>query len=161
MSILSPLSANDTAPKALDLFSAPPNNVAVPRYQIENLRPISEFSGVETPLQFETHLQGEYYTDLARSKLFLKVRILKSNGTRHELDTQVTPVNLFFHSMFKKVDLYLNRTLISSSGDLYAYKAYLHAVFNYNKDDKESQLQGELFFGDSPGYFNDISSQGG
>lgn len=80
MSVLSSVSANDTAPAALDLFSVPANQVAVQRYFYEDIRPISQFTGVETPLEFETNLQGDVYTDIANSKLFVKVRIFNANG---------------------------------------------------------------------------------
>lgn len=161
MSVLSSLSANDTAPAALDIFSVPANQVAVQRYFYEDIRPISQFTGVDTPLEFETNLQGDIYTDIANSKLFLKVRILKANGTRLKADEKVAPVNLFFHAMFKKVDLYFNRTLVSSSGDSYPYKAYFNTIFNHDKDDKSTHLQAQAFYPDSYGFMAETDPNGG
>lgn len=154
MSVLSALSASDTAPNTLDIFSIPANQVAVQKYFYEDVRPISQFTGVQTPLEFESNLQGDMYTDIANSKLFLKVRILKSNGTRLQPDENVAPVNLLFHAMFKKVDVYYNRTLVSSSGDLYPYKAYFHTIFNHSKEERSSHLQAQLFYPDSPGFMS-------
>lgn len=117
MSVLTPLSASDKAPDALDLFSVPANQVAVQGQFYEDIWPVSQFQ--QTPLEFDTNLQGDTYTDLSKSKLFLKVRILKSDGTSLTEENKVSPVNLFFHALFKQVDVYFNRTLVSSSGDLY------------------------------------------
>lgn len=161
MSVLSVHSANDSAPAALDIFNVPGNQVAVQRYFYEDIRPISQFTGVETPLEFETNLQGDVYTDIASSKLFLKVRILKSNGGRLQPEEKVAPVNLFFHAMFKKIDVYLNRTLVSSSGDLYPYKAYLNTLFTHDKDDKSSHLQAECYYPDSPGFMAETDPSAG
>lgn len=161
MSVLSSVSANDTAPAALDLFSVPANQVAVQRYFYEDIRPISQFTGVETPLEFETNLQGDVYTDIANSKLFVKVRIFNANGTRLNPDEKVAPVNLFFHAMFKKMDLYYNRTLVSSSGDLYPYKAYFNTVFSHDKDDKSSHLQAQCYYPDSFGYMAETDPNSG
>lgn len=159
MSVLTPLSANDKAPDALDLFSVPPNQVAVQCQFYEDIRPVSQFQ--QTPLEFDTNLQGDTYTDLSKSKLFLKVRILKSDGSRLTEDNKVTPVNLFFHALFKQVDVYLNRTLVSSSGDLYPIKAYLKTLFNSSADEKSSCLQSELFYRDTPGFFDETNPNGG
>ena len=76
MSVSTPLSANDKAPDALDLFNVPKNQIAVQGHHYEDIRPVSQFQ--QTPLEFETSLQGDSYCDLASSKLFVKVRILKA-----------------------------------------------------------------------------------
>lgn len=115
----------------------------------------------QTSLEFETNLQGDTYTDLSRSKLFLKVRILKADGNRLDETVKVSPVNLFFHALFKQVDLYFNRTLVSSSGDTYALKAYLKTLFNSTADEKSTLLQGQLFFRDTPGFMGETSPNSG
>lgn len=159
MSVLSSLSANDKAPEALNLFSVPPNQVAVQGHYYEDLRPVSQFQ--QTPLEFETNLQGDTYTDLSKSKLFLKVRILKADGSRLDETVKVSPVNLFFHALFKQVDVYLNRTLVSSSGDTYALKAYLKTLFNSTGDEKSTILQGQLFYRDTAGFMAETSPNSG
>ena len=159
MSVLSSFSANDKAPAALDLFSVPANQVAVQGQYYEDIRPISQFQ--QTPLEFETNLQGDTYTDLSKSKLFLKVRILKADGSRLAETDKVSPVNLFFHALFKQVDVYFNRTLVSSSGDTYAFKAYLKTLFNSTADEKSTILQSQLFYRDTAGFMDEISPNSG
>ena len=158
MSVLSPYSASDKAPKALQIFETPNNQVGILSHFYEDIRPVSQFQLM--PIEFDCQLQ-EYYTDLSRSQLFLKVRILKADGTSLPDDHSVSPVNLFFHSLFKQVDVYLNRTLVSSSGDLYAYKSYIKTLFNSSSDDKTSSLQGQMFYKDTAGYMDETAPNSG
>ena len=139
----------------LALFSVPPNQIAVQGHFYEDIRPVSQFQ--QTPLEFETNLQGDTYTDLSKSKLFLKVRILKANGNKLDETAKVSPVNLFFHALFKQVDVYFNRTLVSSSGDTYALKAYFKTLFNSTAEEKSTALQGQLFYRDTPGFMAETS----
>ena len=159
MSVLSAFSANDKAPDALDLFSVPPNQIAVQGQYYEDIRPVSQFQ--QTPLEFDTNLQGDTYTDLSKSKLFLKVRILKADGSRLGEASKVSPVNLFLHALFKQVDVYFNRTLVSSSGDMYPIKAYLKTLFNTSSDEKSTVLQSQLYYRDTPGFFDETAPNSG
>lgn len=159
MSVLSSFSASDKAPVALDLFSVPANQVAVQSQFYEDIRPLSQFQ--QTPLEFDTNLQGDTYTDLSKSKLFLKVRILKSDGTSVSEADSVSPVNLFLHALFKQVDVYLNRSLVSSSGDMYAFKAYLKTLFNSSGDEKATSLQSQLYYKDTAGFMAETSPNSG
>ena len=158
MSVLTPLSGNDKATEALELFSVPKNQIGVSSQFYEDIRPVSQFQ--QTPLEFDTNLQGDTYTDLSRSKLFLKVRILKADGSRLTAADKVSPVNLFFHALFKQVDVYFNRTLVSSSGDLYPLKCYLKRLFNSSAAEKSAPLESELFYKDTPGAFDETDPNG-
>ena len=159
MSVLSPLSANDKAPDTLNLFSVPENQISVSGHHYEDIRPVSQFQ--QTPLEFETQLQGGFYTSLSASKLFLKVRILKADGSRLKDTDNVAPVNLFFHALFKQVDVYFNRTLVSSSGDNYAIKSYIKTLFNTTNIEKSTSLQSQLFYKDTSGFMAETSPNSG
>ena len=159
MSVLTPLSANDQAPDALNCFSVPKNQIAVTGHHYEDIRPVSQFQ--QTPLEFETNLQGDSYTNLSRSKLFLKVKILKADGSRLDAAAKVTPVNLFFHSLFKQVDVYFNRTLVSSSGDNYAIKSYIKTLFNTTGVEKATALQSQMFYKDTPKFMDETTPAAG
>ena len=56
MSVLTPLSANNKATEALDLFSIPNNQIGVNSQFYEDIRPVSQFQ--QPPLEFDTNLQG-------------------------------------------------------------------------------------------------------
>lgn len=164
MSVLSPLSDNESAPDALDIFKLYPNQVAIQNFYLEDIRPVSQFSGIDAPLEFETSLQGDSYCELSSCRLFLRVRILNADGTRCEDDVKISPCDSFFHSMFKKVDLYMNRNLVSSSGDLYPYKSYFNKLF---RRDLTRGIGGrlssecELFNGNDGGFPAETNPNGG
>lgn len=153
MSVLSPLNGNESAPEALDLFKLYPNQVAIQNYYLEDIRPVSHFTGIDAPLEFETSLQGDSYCELSSSRLFLRVRILNADGTRCGDNVKISPCDSFFHSMFKKVDVYMNRTLVSSSGDLYPYKSYFNKLFRPDLNIGNSKMsECQLFTGQDGGF---------
>ena len=63
----------------------------------------------------------------------------------------VDPVNNFLHSLFSQVDVTLNGTLITSSMNTYAYRAYLETLLSYGPAAKRSQLTASLFYKDEAG----------
>ena len=66
---------------------------------------------------------GSQYLDLQRSRLHVKAKIVKEDGSNLEEADVVTPVNLWMQSLFNQVDVYFQQKLVSSSGTNYAYKA--------------------------------------
>ena len=79
----------------------------------------------------------------------MKAKITKANGTALEPNEQVGPVNLFLHSLFSQVDVFLNERLISPSTNTYPYRAMPEALLNYGDDAKSSQLTMSLFYKDT------------
>ena len=57
-------------------------------------------------------------------------------------DKLVTICNNFIHSLFKQINVCLNRTLISPQTDMYHHKAYIDAVIHNDRDDGETGLTG-------------------
>ena len=143
MSFFSPDSGSDVAPVGLDLFSLPPNQVAILKQYYEDVRPISQYHGLN-PLSFEVNLQ-DVYTDLVKYKLLLKVCILKADGSRLVPGDHVTPANLMFHAMFSEIDIRMNGTLVHSSGNMYPYIAYVHSLLRKSKQTKKTKLTEQLF----------------
>jgi hypothetical protein len=64
------------------------------------------------------------------------------------------PVNNFLHSLFSQIDVFLNDKLVSTSNNLYAYRAYLENLLNYGSDATDSQLSCALFYPDVAGKFD-------
>ena len=160
MSVFSPDSGSDVAPAGLDLFSLPPNQVAILKQYYEDVRPISQYHGLN-PLAFEVNLQGDVYTDLSKCKLYLKVRILKANGSRLGPEDHVSPVNLMFHALFSEIDVRMNGNLVHSSGNMYPYTAYLHTLLHESESDKKSRLTEQLYYPDSVGFFDETNPNSG
>lgn len=98
-----------------------------------------------------TFRESDEYLDLARTQLFVKVKIAKAKGTALDADTQVGPVNLFVHSLFSQVDVFLKERLISPSTNTYPYCAMIESLLDYGKEAKTSQLSMAMFYKDTPG----------
>ena len=73
---------------------------------------------------------GEDYIDFGNSLLYVKAKITQANGTNLANDAVVGPVNLFLHSLIFQVDIELNGTPITSSTNIYPYRAILETLLS-------------------------------
>lgn len=133
----------------LDLFTVPSTQVAVEKGQWIDHQPISIISS-SSPIEFQI-VGTENYLDLAKTMMFLKVKITKADGTDLGDDEKTAPVNLFLQSLFKQVDVYLNGILITQSTGTYSYKSIMETLLNYGPAAKKSLLTGELYYKDTAG----------
>ena len=90
------------------------------------------------------------YIDLKKSRLKIKARIVKSDGTPIKVENKVGLVNLSLSSLFRQVDVLLQDKIVSSDINIcYPYKALIDVLLNYGFGLKESQLQSELYYKDT------------
>uniref|UniRef100_A0A8W8MLR8 Uncharacterized protein n=1 Tax=Magallana gigas TaxID=29159 RepID=A0A8W8MLR8_MAGGI len=128
MAFLSGDNKDIAQPMELSLFSSPTNQVAVEKVYFTEARPISSIGVSDTPIEIVVSGSGAEYIDLKRSKLYVKARILKTDGTALA-DTEKTGiVNLPLQSMFSQMDVYLNNKLVSFNTNNYPWKAYLKTI---------------------------------
>ncbi|MCG8032139.1 MAG: hypothetical protein JAZ03_08180 [Candidatus Thiodiazotropha taylori] len=147
------------APPGLDIFSLPPNQVAILKQYYEDVRPVSQYHGLN-PLSFEVNLQGDVYTDMSKCKLYLKVRVLNPDGSRLNPDESVSPVNLLFHALFSEIDVRMNGSLVHSAG-MYPYLAYFRCLMYENEFTKKARLTEQLYYPDTVGFFDETNPNGG
>ena len=141
----------------LDMQTVPPTLTTMKDSQWIDYHPIASLDSYHAPIEFVVPGHTEYYTDLSQTYLYLKFRILRSNGTNLEADKKVAPINNFFHSMFSGIDLYLNNKLVTSNMDTYPYRAYIENLFSFGSDVKDNQLKAaEFWYEDEPGKFEDF-----
>lgn len=81
MSFLSYDSKDIAQPMELSLFASPSNQVAVEKLYYTEARPISNISSTDTPIEIVVSGAGAEYIDLKKSKLYVKARILKADGS--------------------------------------------------------------------------------
>ena len=135
----------------LDLFTIPATQTSITKGQWIEYHPLSNITDTG-PIEFNVSGTGEeYLVDLAKTQLFVKAKIAKTNGTALDAETKVGPVNLFLHSLFSQVDVSLNERPISPSTNTYPYRAMIETLFNYGGDAKSSQLSMAMFYKDTPG----------
>ena len=130
--------------------AVPPTMTNMVQTKMEMYHPIASLDSYHAPIEFVIPAQTEYYMDLSQSKLYLKFRILKEDGSNLDDNQKAGPINNFLHSMFSGIDLFLNNKLVTSSMDTYPYRAYIENLFSYGSDVKSNQLKaGEFWYPDA------------
>jgi hypothetical protein len=92
---------------------------------------------------------GQDYIDLANTQLFVRAKITQNNGENIGNAHHVAPVNLLMHSLFSEVDLKINDTLVTSTNNTYAYRAYIETSLSYGIAAKKSQLTAAMYYKDN------------
>lgn len=134
----------------LDLFSVPPTQTSIESATTVEYRPISSITD-SGPIEFDISSSGTEYIDLNNSQLYVKAKIVKSDGQKIDANAPVGPVNGFLNSLFSQVNVSLNGTEISNSSNTYPYRAYIEDLLSYGPAAKKSQLTAGLFYKDDPG----------
>ncbi|KAL5020597.1 hypothetical protein ScPMuIL_002322, partial [Solemya velum] len=113
-----------------------------------------------TPVDIFVPNQGNEYLDLKRSRLYVKARIVKADGSALVPQEKTGIINLPLQSLWSQVDVYANGKLISLHGSHYPWKAYLKTILYRSKNVTETQLKLQLFVKDD-GAFDDPDAFGG
>ena len=134
----------------IDLFSVPPTQQSLERGRWIDYAPLSS---VENPDSAITYLIAgtDEYIDLSKTILTVTGKITAEGGAALTggNQTSVAPVNNFLHSLFKQVDVYLNRKQVTPAMGTYAYRAYIETLLNYDVSAKKSQFTSALYYKDT------------
>lgn len=141
----------------LDLFSVPPTQTSIEESHYEKFYPVTSLSA-HGPIEFQLTSSDQDYLDLQNSFLYLKFRILSDNNQIIEPPVDnvtppsdksfVLPINYFFATQFKSVEVLLSSTPVSSIDTMYAYRAYIETLLSYGNTQNE-QLKCGLFAKDT------------
>ena len=134
----------------LDLFSVPSTQTSVETGNWIEYHPLTTVDD-GSPIEFDISGNGKDYIDLANTMLYVQAKITKRNGTDLKPATVVAPVNLFLHSLYSQVDIFLNKTQVTSSTNTYPYRAMLETLLSYGDDAKKLQFTSAMFYEDQPG----------
>lgn len=160
MAALSVDNFQEAQPSALSLFSLPPYQSAVERMYFQEVRSNSQLTGNIIDMEI-TGKHGMEYVDLKRSKLYVKAKIVKGDGSKLETTDYVGPVNLFLQSMFSQVEVTMQGKLVTSTTSHYPYKAMIQTLLSYGDEAKTSQLTSQLWEKDTAGHLDDNDIDGG
>ena len=143
----------------LALFQPAKKEQAIQRTEWINFRPIGQISKGSS-IEFVIPGTSNDYVDLAKTRLHIKGRILKADGSPIGAeDNDVAVVNSMLHSAWRQVDISLGQKVITTTvGCNYPYKSIVDTLLNYGHNPKDSQLQAEGYFKDEAGYMDDLSS---
>ena len=150
--------ANVGYSEELAIFSHPVQEVGVKGIQHVPFYPVNDYGNDSGMLEFMISGSGSRYVDLRKTKLALKCKVTKADGTalparkddKGEIVTEslVSPVNSLFSSMFERVDIQLQEKCVTPADTNYAYTAYLKNLLFTSKTAKETSLQSQLYYPD-------------
>ena len=140
----------------LDLFGVPPTQTSMEHGTTVEYHPVAALID-SAPIEFNVSGSGEVYVDLTNSFLHVTAKITYEDGTDLAPGAAVGPTNLFLHSLFSQLDMYLNDKLITSSVNTCAYRAYLETLLSYGKAAKDTQMTVSLWYKDTAGRMEDAA----
>ena len=124
----------------LALFQLPMVEGGIEKFQFVEYRPTTTITEGAS-IDFTIPGSGASYIDWKKSRMYVKCRITRSDGTTLTEDDHVGPVNLTLHSLFRQVDVLVGGVNANAeTGVNYAYKALLDVLLFKGQDVKESQL---------------------
>ena len=99
----------------LALFSKPPVNVGEEKISWVEYHPAFMSSGEYSSVQFNIPGNSSQYIDLGHTKLYVKLKIRKTDGTNFQEENgdfveTTLPIDLILHSMWSSVDIKMNHT---------------------------------------------------
>lgn len=147
----------------LAIFEKPVINAGVQKVRWIEYRPVNQITQ-DGSIDFVISGNGSNYVDLRRTYLHVKAKVVHSddtplpaprtvdeNGVLGDpiLDAKVAPVNLWLHSLFSQIDVYLQQKLVTSSNSSYFIKAYIDSLLKCCGSSKEANLQAQMYFKDN------------
>ena len=143
----------------LDLFSVPPTQTSIESASFAEYHPISSLSD-GGPIEFEFSSSGDEYIDFNDSQLYLKVKIVKADGSNIAADAKVGFVNNALHSLISQVDISFNGTQITDSTNTNPYRAEIETRLSFGSGAKQSQLINALWYKDTAGKMDENDPAG-
>jgi hypothetical protein len=131
----------------VDLFGLPPTDTTVEASFYAEYKPLVNIQDSESKIEFRIVGNTIHLLDLFDHFIYVKVEVVNGDGTKLVEEHAVSPVNLFLHALFSKVEVFINGNLISTS-NLYHYKAFLETLLTFGKDYLESQGTCALWYED-------------
>lgn len=145
----------------LSLFESPPIETATDKTEWIEYRPVTQITKGST-IEFYIPGTSNDYVDLKHSRLFIKCKITKHDGSPVEEVAKAAFINLPLHSLFRQVDVALQQHVITPSvGQNYPYKAIIDTLLSHERPPYKAVLQSELFFKDSANYMDSLVSESG
>ena len=157
------LPVHDGHTSDIAVFNDPSTNSAQTSTSYVTVRPISHILSNLSVLEF-VYPASTKYVDLAETQLYLKVRIVKSDGSTIPKGSDVAFVNNPLASLFSNIELLLNNVPVSRiANNLYPIQSYIDIMTNNLESSFFSYLECRQFVKDTAGFMDDctIAKPGG
>ena len=151
--------SEETYDSELLLFTPVPVNKSTEKVSYQDYRPSNQLSD-SGPVEITIPGHSAQYTDLCRTKLFVSCKIVRADGSDLKNEDVCAPVNLLLHSLWDKIDVFLQQKMVSSGSAGHPYRAYLDCILNCGKPALESAHQAQLFYKDTHDAMDQTSPDG-
>lgn len=111
--------------------------------------PISIISSEDSPVEIQIPGTGLEYLDLQRSRLYVKAKLLKSDGSHLTAQEKTSIINLPLQSLWSQMDIMMNGKLVSLNTNNYPWKAYIKTIMKTSSNDLP-YLESQLYYPDDP-----------
>lgn len=136
------------ASSELDLFTHPPLQTGIVSSRWVEYTPTVNFSNGQLPICIEIPGTKGEYIDLSNIYHYMRLSIINATTNQKITDAdEIGPINYLHNTIFKNVEVKLNKTLVSMNSD-YAYRSEIESHLNYNRDAKDSHLLSSLWYED-------------
>jgi hypothetical protein len=129
-----------------NLFDLPPTDVTV---LASNYIAVAPQLNMKEAVLFSVPPSSYQYMDLASSYLYIKVQVLKGDGSNLAVDEVVAPSNMFFYNIFRNCSVSVNGTKVSDANGYYPYQAGIPTMLTNGRGEKETELTSILYYKDS------------
>ena len=149
-----------TLPPSMEFFARPRVNFGQNSTRYVDILPRTTRTGSSENVEFLVPGNSKEFIDFSRSHLYVKAQIVKEDGTPFKYVTTpnaphvhepaspdndyAVPIDNFLHSMWKSVNVQVGDTMVSSSGTLYAFHAYIETMLTTDKGDVDRLMQNQL-----------------
>jgi hypothetical protein len=144
-----------------DLGHVPPLDITSISSDYFKIFPQSNIKDSNVPVQFAIGSSSSHVLDLENSFLYLRLKILKSDGNKLSATDLVAPTHDFFGSLFAGVEITINGYPVSSSGNHYGYRHHIYNLLTHGTGYKSTILSEELYYPDkTPNVFRSTENDG-
>ena len=131
----------------VDYFDLPPTDLTAQKTNVVEYSPVAAGSPANFVIEDETN-----FIDLTRSYFTVQFKFTTPVGANIPTASHIFPPSIGVHGFFKQVDMWLNKTLLTSQSEMYPWKVAMAQALNYTPEEIEDVLSatGAYRTGDFP-----------
>jgi len=141
---------------SLDLFTLPKIEKVLEKGSSVEINTVSALTN-NGPFEFRVCRDPDNFLALHQTRLSGTVRVLKDDDAEVGANDSLSICNLFAHSLFSQVELYVDGVNVNDMGtSTYAIKAFVETLFSYDEGAKKTHLLMEGWLQDDAGHEDSI-----
>jgi hypothetical protein len=133
----------------LDYESLPQTDISVEGTDVHTYYPLSKISDASSTIEINIPSSFTHFIDFSDSILYVRLRILKSDGQLLDSSNNISVSFNAFAALFDSIEIVMNGTVVSKSASLYPIKCHLVDLLTHSSTYKNSIMSSQLFMPDS------------